>query len=160
MCVVNSCKKDGVEEKNSEITDKELYELSITTNGFSWFKNEDVLLSKSSGSGHPQPYLRTRYNAIAASKLDKEGKVEMGSIFPEGSLIVKELVDNSSKLVRYAVLYKSAGSSNADAKGWVWGYIDADGTVAISASKKGGSCISCHSQEGNIDYMLMNKYYP
>jgi len=59
-----------------------------------------------------------------------------------------------------ALLDKSSGSADADAKGWVWGYINADGTVAESASKKGSSCISCHSQTNNIDYMLMNKYFP
>ena len=84
----------------------------------------------------------------------------MGATFPEGSLIVKELYDNSTTLGRYAILYKKSGSSDADAKGWVWGYINADGGVAEAASKKGSSCISCHSQADNIDYMLMNKYFP
>jgi hypothetical protein len=83
-----------------------------------------------------------------------------GSTFPEGSLIVKELNDNSTTLGRYAILYKKSGSADADAKGWVWGYINADGGVAETASKKGSSCTSCHSQADNIDYMLMNKYFP
>ena len=73
---------------------------------------------------------------------------------------VKELNDNSTTLGRYAILYKKSGSADADAKGWVWGYINADGGVAETASKKGSSCTSCHSQADNIDYMLMNKYFP
>jgi len=154
--IINSCKK----EKLAEGTDKELYDLAKTTSGFVWYKNSSSLLDKSAGSGHPQPFLRTRYNSIAAGKLDSNGKIMTGAIFPEGSLIVKELFDNSTTLGRYAILYKKTESADADANGWVWGYINSDGTVAESASKKGKSCISCHSQADNIDYMLMNKYFP
>jgi hypothetical protein len=153
---INSCKK----EEQDKDTDKELYEMSKPTIGFVWYKNSSALLDKSSGSAHPQPYLRTRYNAIAASKLDSNGKIQLGVNFPEGSLIVKELHDKSGTLERYAILYKKSESVDADAKGWVWGYINADGKVSESASKKGASCISCHSQADNIDYMLMNKYFP
>lgn len=153
---INACKKD----KEAVGTDKELYEMAQTTSGFVWYKNSNVLLAKSSGSGHSQPFLRTRYNSIAASKLDGDGKILAGAAFPEGSLIVKELHDNSSTVERYAILYKKSGSVDADANGWVWGYINANGTVAESSSKKGSSCISCHSQIDNIDYMLMNKYFP
>jgi hypothetical protein len=156
ILTINSCKKDN----ESGGTDSELYEMAKETGGFTWFKNSSSLLNKSSGSGHPQPFLRTRYNSIASSKLDSNGKIMMGATFPEGSLIVKELYDNSTTLGRYAILYKKSGSSDADAKGWVWGYINADGGVAEAASKKGSSCISCHSQADNIDYMLMNKYFP
>jgi hypothetical protein len=153
---INSCKK----EEQAKGTDKELYEMAKMTNGFTWFKNSSSLLDKSSGSGHPQPLLRTRYNSVAASKLDSNGKIMAGATFPEGSLIVKELYDNSTTLGRYAILYKKSSSEDADVKGWVWGYINADGGVASAASKKGSSCTSCHSQADNIDYMLMNKYYP
>ncbi len=99
---INSCKK----ENEAIGTDKELYEMSKTTSGFVWYKNSNALLDKSSGSAHPQPFLRTRYNSIAAGKLDSNGKIQQGAIFPEGSLIVKELHDNSTKLGRYAILYK------------------------------------------------------
>jgi hypothetical protein len=153
---INSCKK----EKAAEGIDKDLYDMSTVASGFVWYKNSSSLLDKSAGSGHPQPFLRTRYNAIAATQLDSSGKVMTGATFPEGSLIVKELHDNSTTLGRYAILYKKPGSADADAKGWVWGYINADGKVAEPASKKGTSCISCHLQADNIDYMLMNKYFP
>jgi hypothetical protein len=118
------------------------------------------LLSKSSGSGHPQTSLRTKYNKIAATKLDASGKIITNASFPEGSLIVKELYENSNSLSRYAILYKKSDSPFADAKGWVWGYINANGKVAEPASNKGKACISCHTQSDHIDYMLMNKYFP
>jgi hypothetical protein len=152
----NSCKK---EEKVTN-TDKELFEMAKATSGFTWFKNSSSLLGKSAGSAHPQAFLRTRYNAAAATQLDANGKILSGAIFPEGSFIVKELHDNATTLGRYAILYKNSGSADADARGWVWGYINAEGTVAEPASKKGISCIGCHSQANNIDYMLMNKFFP
>jgi hypothetical protein len=155
LWIINSCKK----EKVIEVTDIELYDMAKETTGFTWFKKSSSFLDKSSGSGHPQSNLRTRYNSIAASKLDSNGKIIAGTTFPEGSLIVKELYINSSTLERYAILYKKSDSKDADAKGWVWGYINADGKVSIPASKKGTSCINCHSQAENIDYMLMNKYF-
>lgn len=153
---LTSCSKDPSQTTG---IDKELYEMAKISTGSVWFKNSSALLKKSSGSAHPQPFLRTRYNSIAAAKLDLAGKIMVGTTFPEGSLIVKELYDNTTTLGRYAVLYKKSGSAEADSKGWVWGYINADGSVAEPASNKGSGCISCHSQADNIDYMLMNKYF-
>lgn len=150
----NSCKKEATG------IDKELFDMAKESSGFVWYKKSDVLLSKSAGSAHPQPYLKTRFNATAAASLDSIGKVRTGASFAEGSLIVKELYDNTSSIGRYAILYKNSGNENADANGWVWGYINADGKVAEAASKKGSSCISCHSQSGSIDYTLMNNYFP
>ena len=152
----SSCKK----EEEAKGIDQEMLELARVSTGFTWFKNTPTLLNKSSGSGHPQPFLRTRYNTIAATSLDSSGKIISGINFAEGSLIVKELYNNTTTFGRYAMLYKKSASAEADANGWVWGYINADGSVAEPASSKGTSCISCHSQTDNIDYMLMNKYFP
>jgi hypothetical protein len=163
ICLVNACKKEvNVNDSmnNTQVkSDKLLYDMSKSTSGFTWFKKSDVLLSKSSGSVHPQSFMRTRYNTIAAIKLDASGRIMPGITFPEGSLIVKELHDNATTLARYAILYKKSDSPDADSKGWVWGYINANGGVAEPASNKGSACISCHSQSGNIDYMLMNKFF-
>lgn len=151
----NACKKE-----EAKGTDRELYDMAKATNGFTWYKNSDAMLDKSSGSGHNYPFLRTRYNVLAASQLDADGKVKSGASFPDGSLIVKELHNSSHKNERYAILYKQSGHADADAKGWVWGYINDDGTVAEAAANKGKACNGCHNQADNIDYMLMNKYFP
>ena len=79
--------------------------------------------------------------------------------FPDGSLIVKELTSGSS-VERYAILYKRSDSEHADDRGWVWGYVNEDGTVATTAEEKGAICTGCHLQPDNIDYMLMNKFFP
>jgi len=154
----NSCKDD--EEDVPKTTDEQLFDMAKETTGFTWYKNSDALLDKSAGSGHSQPFLRTRYNAKASSQLDANGKIPTGASFPEGSLIVKELYKNSTSLEQYAILYKDSSNPNADAKGWVWGYLNADGSVVEPSANKGNACIMCHSQTGNIDYMLMNKYFP
>lgn len=156
MLALSSCKKDKVENA----TDTELLEMARETNGFVWFESSDSLLNKSSGSGHPQAFLRTRYNSIAATRLDSNGRIIANAVFPEGSVIVKELCNTSSVLERYAILYKKSDHVYADSRGWVWGYINVDGSVVESASKKGSACSGCHSQTDNIDYMLMNKYFP
>lgn len=142
------------------ITDSELYQMSNTTSGFVWYKHTDTLLVKSLGSGHQPPFLRTRFSSIAATKLDNAGKIQSGIVFPEGSLIVKELRNDPITLVRYAVMYKKTGDPNADTNGWLWTYINPDGSSAIPISDKGNQCISCHSQSGNINGVLMNKYQP
>lgn len=154
--ILHSCKHESAEAN----TDQLLFEMAQKTAGFVWYKNSGAFLEKSSGSGHPQAYLRTRYNAIAAANLDPEGNIIEGSFFAEGALIVKELYENPSTLSRYAILYKKPDHQYADARGWVWGYVNANGKVASEASKKGASCINCHSQSGHIDYMLMNKFFP
>lgn len=154
--LILACKKD----KPATGIDAELYNLAKETNGFVWYKLSDELLDKSAGSGHNSPYLRTRYNNIAANQLDSIGKVKEGAVFAEGSLIVKELRENENTLTRYSILYKQSDHKYADDQGWLWGYINEDKTVRISAEEKGSSCIGCHLQDGNIDYMLMNKYFP
>ncbi len=140
--------------------DQDLYLKAKTTTDFVWYKNSSAKLPKSSGSGHQQPLLSTRFNAVAATNLDANFKVKIGNSFADESLIVKELYDSDGKIDLYAILYKKATHANADSRGWVWGYINADGSVRISSSKKGNDCTSCHSQSGNEDYTLMNKFFP
>jgi hypothetical protein len=151
-----ACKKD----KALDGIDAELYKMAEETSGFSWYKNSDELLPKSSGSGHNFTFLRTRFNSIAATQLDGTGKIDQNAVFPEGSLIVKELINEDESLERYAILFKATNHESADENGWVWGYINSNSIVSASAKEKGASCISCHQQSGNIDYMLMNTYFP
>jgi Cytochrome P460 len=156
LTMLNACKGDDDSAKN---TDQELLDLSKSATGFTWYKNSDALLPKSSGTGHSQPLLRTRYNDVAAAMLDMDGKVKAGTVFPDGSLIVKELNNNATTIGRYAILYKQSGHADADADGWVWGYINANGSVAEPAANKGNGCRGCHGQADHIDFTLMNKFF-
>lgn len=156
VALASSCKYD----KFKNVTDRKLIDISKQVSGYKWFKNSDSLLTRSSGSGHSQPFLRTRYNAIASNKLDSSGNIIAGSVFDQGSIIVKELFSDRATIGRYAILLKDKNDAYADKNGWVWGYINSDGSVAETAGNKGVACINCHSQSGSIDYMLMSKYYP
>lgn len=140
-------------------TDMDLYDMSIAPSGFSWYNFSDSLLEKSDASGHSQPYLRTRYNNTAASMQDSNGKITPGLSFPDHSLIVKELFETQSSRSAFAIMYKDEGHKLADSTGWVWAILAQDGTVMVSATEKGTTCIHCHSQQGNIDNTLMTKYH-
>lgn len=152
---INSCKK-----KPAIGTDLELYKMAKDTSGFIWYKFSDSLLNKSSNSAHSFPFIRTRFNSTAATRLTVYGIVRKGASFDEGSLIVKEMCDKAGKLRVYTTLYKKTGSKDADENGWIWNAVSDEGKVEISATKKGKDCISCHQQEDNIDNILMNKYFP
>lgn len=154
--LLQACSKD----KAPDNADGQLFDLTKDTTGYVWYKFSDTLLPRSSGSGHGQPYLRTRFNAIAANYLDGNGKVIAGTTFPEGSVIIKELIKADSTLDQYAILWKNTQSPSADANGWVWGYLKPNGTVVTAASSKGSTCINCHSQQGHINQTLMNAYFP
>jgi len=155
---LQSCKKD--EPQPAQGIDLQLYQMALETAGFTWYKNSDELLDKSAGSGHNYAKLRTRYNATAATQLDSDGKVAANASFPEESLVVKELINGDGSIGLYAILYKMTESEHADGRGWVWGYVFPNGDVATTAEDKGAICTSCHLQSDNIDYMLMNKFFP
>ena len=126
---------------------------------YSYYKNTLAIISRSTGSGHTaQPLLRTRYNLKAATQLDASGKVKIGAIFPDSSLIVKELMKVDSTIEVYAFMFKLKGASNSDANGWVWGEATALGVVAYSVSNKSSGCNNCHST--GIDYTRMNDSHP
>lgn len=151
-----SCKKQA--EPGS--TDEMLYNMAIARDNATWYKFDDAFLDKSAGSGHNYPFLRTWYNPTAAQHLDSTGKVAANASFADGSLIVKELYSQAKEMERFAILYKDSDNADADDRGWVWGYVNGNGSVATSAADKGAICTGCHSQADNVDYMLMNKYFP
>ena len=141
----------------STTIEMQLYAMGKDTTGFTFYKNSTDTLSKAGNSGHPDPKLRTRYNAVAARSLDSVGKVKARTVFPESSLIVKELFTNDV-LTTYVFMLKRTGDNNADANGWVWAETYASGSTLYAASNKGFGCINCHSI--GIDYTRMNDTHP
>lgn len=156
VVLITGCKH----EAGTSPLDEELFRLATNAGSTTWYKHDPDLLDKSSGSGHNEPFLRTRYNDIAATVLDGSGKVLPDSVFPTGSLIVKELWSDPGSIGTYAIMLKRPGSPSADAGGWLWGYLRPDGSVRESALNKGSACRGCHTQAGQIDATLMNKYFP
>ncbi|MCC6817250.1 MAG: cytochrome P460 family protein [Saprospiraceae bacterium] len=156
MILAVSCSKDEA----ATGSDLELLNLAKASGIWVYYKLDSSYLNRSSGSGHNFKKLRTRFNAIAATQLDIDGKVKSNAQFADGSVVVKELTDDTHHVERFAILYKNSTHADADSRGWVWGYVNADGTVSESATKKGNSCIGCHTQVGSLDYILMNKFFP
>ena len=155
--LVGSGCKHGTDE---DPVDAQLLEMARNTNGSVWYKDSTTPLPRSNGSGHAEPLLRTRYNALAATVLDTNLMVTPDTLFPEGSLIVKELMTDASTTDTYAILYKQSSNVYADASGWVWGYVRPSGEVRIPAKDQGAVCRSCHTQAGHIDQTLMNISFP
>ena len=153
---VISCEQTVITDTTTPLTDAKIFETAKITTGYVWYKKSDAYLAKTAKSGHAQPLMRTRYNATAAAQLDANGKVKAATVFPEGSIITKELVKTGNVLDGYAVLWKRKADPNADADGWVWGYVSATGSVNNPITGKGNGCIGCHSIAGHIDRTLMN----
>ncbi len=161
LSVFVGCSKDTSNPTSigtqSTTTDSDLYLLGKNSTGFTFYKNSIDTITKGGNSGHPDPRLRTRYNSIAAKFLDAAGKVKSGTIFPDSSLIVKELYTNNT-LTTYVFLFKKKGDANADANGWVWAEASPTGAATYPVSNKGAFCTGCHSI--GIDYTRMNDAHP
>lgn len=140
-----------------DVTDAAVSSLARATSGWTYYKNRGDTLLRSSGSGHSEARLRTRYNALAAAQLDASGRVRTGAVFPDSALIVKELII-SGTLNRYAVMMKLRGSSNASSGGWLWAYYAPDGSTQIGIGGKGAACTACHAT--GIDFTRMNDSHP
>lgn len=141
----------------STTTESQLYQLGKSITGFVFYKNSPDTILKGGNSGHPDAKLRTRYNSIAAKYLDANGKVKTGTVFPDSSLIVKELY-SGNVLTTYVFLFKKMDDKNADANGWVWAETSPSGTATYPVTNKGSGCIGCHSV--GIDYTRMNDAQP
>jgi hypothetical protein len=84
-------------------------------------------------------------NDKAATVLDLNDELPVGSTFPDSSLIVKQIGTPTISLL--AVMYKFKST-------WYWGEYKPNGDVVVSIGQGGSSCISCHSQTGNRDLTM------
>ena len=125
-------------------TDSLLYALSQDAGSFNWYLQNDSIRPSSPESPHSR-FFRVRFNATAQAALTEAGRLPKGGVFPEGSLVVKELYDSATAPLKLlAVMYKYPGSSN-QAANWVWLESLANGGQYISTTEKGAQCVSCHS---------------
>ena len=132
--VIQSCKKDKM--KNN---DKDLY-AEISENSYVYYQNGKLL---NGVSPSPHGSFKLRFNAVALAALDSLGELPKGASFPTGSMLVKEVYENSS-LSLYVVMKKDP-SNESEGSGWLWAEYNTDGSVDYSVNKKGQDCIGCHS---------------
>lgn len=142
-----SCKKE--DEEQEKTANKNLY-CDINSGSFTYYKGTQQIVE---GLGGAHGFIKVRFNSIAASVLDSSGKIPVGSSFPTGSVIVKEIYGSlSGGLNLYAVVKKEPSNENSGSN-WIWGEYKPGGEVVFSAAKKGNGCISCHSSPDNRDLM-------
>lgn len=142
-----ACRKDK-EEISAD--DKTLF-ANATGSGFSFYKNLDTIYDPAGGSPHGT--FKLKFNSIATAALDSTGKLASGNIFPNNSVIVKDVYSAVGNLSLVVVMQKSAGNSNAGSN-WLWGEYKPNGEVVYSIKEKGASCTGCHGASGNRDYTL------
>ncbi len=90
---------------------------------------------------------RIYINSILRKTLPNTNKLA-----PEGSIIVKEGLDNSKKLDSLTVMAK-VKHFNPKGNDWFWAKYDKNGNVVVSGKLK--PCISCHSAVKNNDYIMI-----
>ncbi len=149
----SSCSKD----RTISGFDSELFAKAQKTEGFVYYNLSTEYLKSPKKSGHKSVYIRTKYNDVASTILDEKGLIISGAFFPDGSLIVNEMSSTQSSPEKYAIMFKDPTNEFADKNGWVWSYLNADNTIIEPASRKGVSCIECHSSSGNST--LMSAYF-
>lgn len=145
--------------KQEDITLEEtaIYEAVKGSIGFAFYKNDSSILESSDESPHAD-FFRVRFNAIAQAALIDNGKLPADSVFPQGSLVVKELYDSEAgEMTVLSVMKKDSTNSNS-INGWVWVEFEADGALHYSSGDKGGNCKSCHSNNDRDFVRLFNLF--
>ena len=97
-------------KKEATGLDKELLDRSKATTGFTYYKNDNTIKASSPQSAH-NAFFRVRFNAIAQAALTDNGKLPVDSVFPEGSLIVKELYDTQNGALKILAVSEKAISA-------------------------------------------------
>lgn len=147
VLIFSACKN----EKSSS-ADKELYDETVNSS-FTYYQNNNAILNAAGNSPHGS--FKLKFNGTAQAALDSSGKLPVGSEFPSGSLIVKEVYSGGTSLSLYAIMKKAPGNANAGSN-WLWSEYKPDGETVFSVTNKGSGCIGCHS--GNINRDLTNSF--
>lgn len=139
IMLLSHCKKEkaGV----PFLSDKNIYALTQKINQRNYYDNGATL---SPLGNSPHGSFRLWVNNKAASVLNMEDELPIGGVFPDSSLLVKEIQAGGS-LSLYAIMYKLNST-------WYWAEYKPDGEVFIGIGEGGAQCISCHSTSGNRDF--------
>lgn len=147
--ILFSCSKDKGIDPNQAFSDKGLLDSCKNTLAFSYYYNKPD--SVYTGAHGPHGSFKLKFNKIAYAALTASGKLPIGSKFPNGSMIVKEVVSGNG-ISLYALMYKRNNS-------WLWAEIEPGGKVLFSVNKESSTCTSCHSQAGNRDLVDSFNFY-
>jgi hypothetical protein len=144
-----TCTKDKGIDPELAFGDKALLDSAENSVAFSYYQNADSLYAGTSASPHGS--FKLKFNKIAALVLTDNGKLPLGSKFPDGSMIVKEIRRNGN-VTLYANMYKRGQS-------WLWNEIAPDGTINHSVKSDPSVCTNCHKQTGHRDLVVSFYFY-
>lgn len=142
-----SCTKEQGKNPALAYGDKALLDSCLKEHVY--YKNDATTLL--SGAHGPHGSFKLRFNSIANKALTDNGKLPIGSTFPEGSFIIKDIYSGANVNL-YAFMYKYSGS-------WLWGEVYTNGDVLHSVNAKESVCTGCHSQSGNRDLAVSFNFY-
>jgi hypothetical protein len=148
ICItLTECKYDKFRPPKSNFTDRQLYDSCKNNAALIYYQNDSVTIH--SGDNGPHGAFKLKFNKIAALALTDGGKLPVGNVFPDGSLIVKEVQSNG--LLAFMHKHKSF---------WLWGEANADGSTVFSIdSDPTTACVNCHSQNGERDLAVSFHHY-
>ena len=89
-----------------------------------------------------QPLIRVGVNQVASAAL-QNGRLSSGS-FPDGSVIVKEVLGTNGLVNLYVVMYKDR-SNRLAGNGWLWAELRPNGGTEYSVQNRGAACTGCHA---------------
>lgn len=143
MSIANtSCKHPTTTSDDQTIIDETL------AGPLLYYQGNDVVLSAAGNSPHGN--FKLLFNQTAWNALDSNGKLPVGNTFPDGSLIVKEVIKGGSTDL-YAIMKKDPTSSLSNL-GWLWNEFKPNGGLVIGVSDKGDACVGCHRGNTNRDF--------
>jgi len=137
--VLWSCTKDVGSLPVAVFDDAALFTLVKNDSGKVTWKNavNDSLFT--SGSEHGSKQYKLRMNAVANAACTDAGKLPTGGVFPNSSLLVKQLYASPGGAVEsYAVMYKKDGA-------WLWAKYGVTGNVIFSFNENPAVCTGCHT---------------
>lgn len=147
LAILYSCTKDKGRNPALAYTDFALRDSCRNTSAFVYYKNDPGTIYSGANGAHGT--FQLKFNHKAYAQLTDGGKLPVGSVFSDGSMVVKEII-RSGNIVKYAVMYKLKGS-------WLWAEWSPDlKVIDLSVNDNSGLCTTCHSQSGHRD--LVNTF--
>lgn len=93
--------------------------------------------------------------ALAAYRaIDPEDASASSDPFDEGTILVKEQLDNAGEVAVLTVMAKVQAGYNPDVGDWWFAQTNPEGVVNGTFSGKVGFCIGCHTPEAATDYVF------
>ncbi|MCE3258459.1 MAG: hypothetical protein K0S12_100 [Bacteroidetes bacterium] len=122
---------------------------SARNSNHKYYKNDPAAVLNAAGNS-PHGSFKLRFNATAFQALTDNNKLPVNGKFPEGSLIVKDVLVNGSTGI-YAYMFKRNGA-------WLWGEAQSDGKF-LYTQNNAAICSGCHNQPGHRDLVVSFNYH-